>query len=199
MRRTIDTTTADDGTELQLKERSDGDYVVTEAGSDARTGEVVQSREAGRQKLQETSRLYGFAEQSTASSGFGGGVGGGFGGGAGGALGGGLSGGMGMTDRDSDRDTGGNVFGGNMGGSLFGGGMTNDGDSGESDSGGSLFGGFGGGGSSGGAKRDPDTGKFAPSRPRDTNFEMARDENGQFSGRKDDSDEDGGGLFGFLR
>lgn len=60
--RTIKTMTADDGTELALKERAGGEYVVTEAGSNQRTGRIEPTRQRGEQNLKETARFYGSAE-----------------------------------------------------------------------------------------------------------------------------------------
>lgn len=62
--RTIDTQVADDGTELKLKRKRNGNYIVTEAGSDQRTGEVVRTREEGQRLLAETARLYGRASRA---------------------------------------------------------------------------------------------------------------------------------------
>ena len=185
--KTIKRTTADDGTELELKERSDGSYIVTERGESGRTGEVARSKAEGRRQLQETSRLYGSAANAGRSDTMGGSMdmGGGFGGNVfgggdsgdsmdmGGGFDGGLFGGGGGGDMDRDRDV---DSGGGFGGSLFGGG--------------------GGGGDS---RRDPSTGKFAPKRSRRTGFEMERNDDGTFAGRKDDSDDNGGGLFSFLK
>jgi len=160
--KTIKRTTADDGTELELKERSDGSYIVTERGESGRTGEVARSKAEGRRQLQETSRLYGSAANAGRSDTMGGSM----------------------------------DMGGGFGGNVFGGG-----DSGDSmDMGGGFDGGlFGGGGGGGDSRRDPSTGKFAPKRSRRTGFEMERNDDGTFAGRKDDSDDNGGGLFSFLK
>jgi hypothetical protein len=193
--RTIETKTADDGTELQIKKRGDGDFIVTEKGSSGRTGEVARSRQEAERQLNETSRLYGVAEESKTNS---------QPSGMGGGLFGGQSGGM---DSGMDADTtepglfgsgDGMDMGGaddEMGGGLFGGGGTSD-DNDNSESGG-LFGGssglFGGGGSS--RVRDPGSGKFAPKRRESVDFEMERDSQGRFKGREETGGDDGDGFL----
>jgi hypothetical protein len=63
--RTIDTKTADDGTELILKQRANGEYMVTEQGSDEPTGRIEPTRAKGRVNLAETARFYGTAESQS--------------------------------------------------------------------------------------------------------------------------------------
>src|SRR6056297_2615517 len=146
--KTIKRTTADDGTELELKERSDGSYIVTERGESGRTGEVARSKAEGRRQLQETSRLYGSAANAGRSDTMGGSM----------------------------------DMGGGFGGNVFGGGDTGD----SMDMGGGFGGGLFGGGGGGDSRRDPSTGKFALKRSRRTGFEMERNDDGTFAGRKDD-------------
>jgi len=199
--RTIKTTTADDGTELALKKRGDGEYVVTEKGKSGRTGKVARSKAAGKRQLEETADLYS-RDADRGRGGMGGGM----------SMGGGFFGGGSMNDGMTDRD---DDSGMSMSGGLFGGGgdgsvsdELNDlynNDSGRDrdggDSGGGLFGGGGGGGLFGGGRRrrsrrrDPETGEFTEDDGRPADFDMARDSMGRFKGRDDD---DEGGLFGSL-
>jgi len=206
--RKVKTQTADDGTELEIKQRNGGDYIVTERGSGERTGQVVQSREAAERQLKETSRLYGVAEDSQQRDDGGSMLDSGFGSGLTGGFGSDMS--MGRETDDNDAGFGvpeeGGLFGGDDMDIGFGGGMRDRreaddrSETADSEDSGGLFGSggglFGGGGSTG-RKRDPDTGKFAPSRPQNVDFEMERNEDGTFSGRKDSDDSDG--MFGFLR
>lgn len=195
--RTIKTKQADDGTELQIKKRGDNEYIVTEKGSSGRTGEVVRSRQAAERQLNETSRLYGRADESRSQPDPTG-------------MGGGLFGGGGGMDSDMDADTsdpglfgagGGMDMGGaddEMGSGLFGGGGGDTSDNSDSGDGGGLFGGgggglFGGGGSS--RVRDPDSGKFAPKRRESVDFQMERDSQGRFKGREETGGDDGDGLL----
>ena len=192
--RTIKTKQADDGTELQIKKRGDNEYIVTEKGSSGRTGEVARSRQAAERQLNETSRLYGRADESRSQpdpAGMGGGL---FGGG------GGMDSGMDADATDSGLFGGGGMdMGGaddEMAGGLFGGG--DGGDSSDTSDGGGLFGGggsglFGGGGSS--RVRDPDSGKFAPKRRESVDFEMERDSQGRFKGREESGGDDGDGFL----
>ena len=62
--RTIETKTADDGTELVLKQRDEQEYIVTEQGSDQPTGRIEPTVAKGRVNLAETARFYGIAERS---------------------------------------------------------------------------------------------------------------------------------------
>jgi hypothetical protein len=182
--RTIKTKTADDGTELALKKRGDGEYVVTEKGSGQRTGQIETNRRQAEQNLEETASLYGNAASSTQgkqSSGMDAGFGGGMSGGAfGGSIGDGLYDSGESTDADSTTDSGG----------LFGGGGGSGG----------LFGGLGGNSGGGDSVRDPQSGKFAPKRREPTDFEMERDEQGRFTGRADENkgDDTDGFLGRFL-
>lgn len=109
--RTVDSRVADDGTELRLKRKRNGTFIVTEAGSNQRTGEVARTREEGQRQLDETVRLYGQASQSGSRSRSGGGFEQGLGGGLGGYDDGGFFGGGGQDQDEQDSLLFGDAFG----------------------------------------------------------------------------------------
>ena len=193
MTRKIGRTTTADGTELELRERDDGNFTIV----DRDTGEIVEepSRQRGRQgareDLQQTaefmdqgrrsqqpdrqqggwgSEMSFGADRSGSDDGLFGDMSdfGGFGGGD-----------SERTERrespDSD-DRGGGLFGGGLGGGF----------------------GFGGGGSTARRERDQNSGRFTSTRREPADFEMERDADGKFTGRASDEDRDSGGLFGGL-
>lgn len=197
MTRRITSTTAADGTELQLRERDDGLYEIRDSAGSIIEEPSATDEQGARAALAQTREDIGVgleAEQSrqsrrSQSAGFGGGFGGGW------------------QSGSRDTDSGG-LFGGGMsddGGFFGGGGREHDRErtSDENGSGGGLFGGFGGFGGGGSARRerDAESGRFAPTRREQVGFEMERDNRGRFSGRADDDERDksGGFLGGLFR
>ena len=191
----ITSTTAADGTELQLRERDDGLYEIRDS-----TGAIIEEPSAtdeqgARAALAQTREHIGVgmeAEQSRQSRR---------------SRSSGLGGGWDSPSRDTDN---GGLFGGGMSddGGLFGGGggRERERSSGDTDSGGGLLGGggggfFGGGGGGGGSarrERDAETGRFAPTEREQAGFEMERDSQGRFTGRADDDQDSSGGFISNL-
>ena len=193
MTRKIGRTTTPDGTNLELRQRTDGNYtIVDDSGetieevgrSRGRQGaledlqQTAQFMDQGRRSQQPDRQQGGFgsemsfgADRGTSGDGLFGDMSsfGGFGGG----------GESERTERRESRDSddsGGGLFGGGLGGGF----------------------GFGGGGSAARRERDQNSGRFAPTRREPADFEMERDADGQFTGRASDEDRDSGGLFGGL-
>ena len=190
----ITSTTAADGTELQLRERDDGLYEIRDS-----TGAIIEEpsatdEEGARAALAQTREHIGVgmeAEQSRQSRR---------------SRSSALGGGWDSPSRDTDS---GGLFGGGMSddGGLFGGGGGRERErrSDDADSGGGLLGGgggfFGGGGGGGGSarrERDAETGRFAPTRREQPGFEMERDSQGRFTGRADDDQDSSGGFISNL-
>ena len=187
----ITSTTAADGTELQLRERDDGLYEIRDS-----TGAIIEEPSAtdeqgARAALAQTREHIGVgmeAEQSRQSRR---------------SRSPGLGGGWDSSSRDTDS---GGLFGGGMsdGGGLFAGGSGRGRErrSDDADSGGGLLGGggfFGGGGSSSARReRDAESGRFAPTRREQAGFEMERDSRGRFTGRADDDQDSSSGFLGGL-
>jgi len=191
MTRKLGRTTTADGTELELRERDDGNFTILDRGSGEIVGEPSRQRgrEGAREDLQQTAQFMdqgrrsqqpdrqqvGFDSEMSFGADRGGSDGGLFGdmsdfGGFGGR------GSERTESRESDDNDG--------GGGLFGGG---------------LSGGFGfGGGGSARRERDQNSGRFTSTRRERVDFEMERDADGKFSGRASDEDRDSGGLFGGL-
>ena len=194
MTRRITSTTAADGTELQLRQRDDGLFEIRNSSGAIVEEPSATDEEGARAALAQTREDIGVgmeAERSRQSRR---------------SPSPGLGGGWDSPSRDTDS---GGLFGGGMSddGGLFAGGSGRERErsSDDSDSGGGLLGGGGGffGGGGGGSarrERDPNSGRFAPTERDRVGFEMDRDSRGRFSGRADDEqDSSSGFLAGLFR
>jgi len=189
MTRNIGRTTTADGTELELRERDDGNFTIVDRGSGEIVGEPSRQRgrEGAREDLQQTAEFMDQGRRSQQPDRQQGGWG------------------SEMSFGDDRGTSDGGLFGDMSDFGGFGGGgseRTDRRDSDDSDDGGGLFGGgfggFGGGGSPTRRERDQNSGRFAPTRREPADFEMERDSQGRFQGRADEDSQESGGWFGGL-